>query len=146
MISGRAILRILNARLRAGGFSSGRRLPLLALLLLLATPTLAPAQQFPLTLPANTVYGRLGVGAGPGQAIPFNVFSSNILIGKVYFAKDYGAVCDGVTDDTGAIQAAVTAAAGNELRFPSGQCLVAGTITNTNNVPMHIVRDLPAIR
>jgi hypothetical protein len=44
--------------------------------------------------------------------------------------KDYGAVCDGVTDDTSAIQAAINATSsanigtGKALRFPPGVCLV----------------------
>lgn len=48
-----------------------KKLPL-ALLALLA-PALAAAQtstQFPQTLPQNTVVGRLGVSAGPAQAVP----------------------------------------------------------------------------
>lgn len=42
----------------------------------------------------------------------------------------YGAVCDGITDDTVAIQAAITAATAlhREVFFPTGQCLVT-TIT-----------------
>lgn len=42
-------------------------LALLAALL----PAIAVAQSnFPATMPANTVYGRLGIGAGPGQPVP----------------------------------------------------------------------------
>lgn len=37
------------------------------------------AQPFPQTLPANTVYGRLGIGPGPGQAIPFATLQANIF-------------------------------------------------------------------
>jgi hypothetical protein len=51
---------------------------LLALLLLLTEP--AFAQQFPTTMPANTVYGRLGIGTGPGQAIPLSVLTTNLLL------------------------------------------------------------------
>jgi len=35
--------------------------------------------QLPQTLPSNTVVGRLGIGSGPGQAIPFSVLSSNLF-------------------------------------------------------------------
>lgn len=43
-------------------------------------PALAAAQvpNFPQTLPPNTVVGRLGVGPGPSQAIPFSVLNSQI--------------------------------------------------------------------
>ena len=41
-------------------------------------PALAAAQTFP-TVPANTVIGRLGVGTGPSQAIPFSVLSQNMF-------------------------------------------------------------------
>jgi len=47
----------------------------LALLCLVAT---AAAQSFPLTLPASTVYGRLGIGTGPGQAIPFSTLGQQL--------------------------------------------------------------------
>lgn len=36
------------------------------------------AQVSPQTLPASTVWGRLGISAGPGQAIPFNVLIANL--------------------------------------------------------------------
>lgn len=49
-------------------------LALLAALL----PSLAAAQ-VPSTLPANTVLGRLGVGAGPVQAIPFATLGPTLL-------------------------------------------------------------------
>lgn len=50
---------------------------------LLSVLTVAPAlaQQFPQTLPANTVVGRLGISPGPAQAIPFASFSANFLNG-----------------------------------------------------------------
>jgi hypothetical protein len=41
---------------------------------------------------------------------------------------DYGAVCDGVTDTTSAIQAALTAAAGKVLTFNSGNTCVVGQL------------------
>src|ERR1700726_3750054 len=30
-------------------------------------------------LPANTVFGRLGIGTGPGQAIPFSILVNNLM-------------------------------------------------------------------
>ena len=48
----------------------------LAAIILLACSMLGGAQaqtQFPTTLPSNSVWGRLGIGAGPGQAIPFGL-------------------------------------------------------------------------
>lgn len=36
------------------------------------------AQVSPQTLPSNTVWGRLGISAGPGQAIPFSILSSQL--------------------------------------------------------------------
>lgn len=47
---------------------------LATLFAVLALAGTAAAQVPPPTLPANTVYGRLGVGPGPGQAIPFATF------------------------------------------------------------------------
>jgi hypothetical protein len=46
--------------------------------------------------------------------------------GQAFDVRDYGAVGDGVTDDTAAIQAAATAAAGNVLFFPPGVYAAAG--------------------
>ncbi|WP_407160168.1 glycosyl hydrolase family 28-related protein [Bradyrhizobium sp. STM 3557] len=40
------------------------------MLLLVLAPALVAAQQFPTTMPANSVFGRLGIGAGPGQPVP----------------------------------------------------------------------------
>lgn len=41
---------------------------------LIAAPAAAQVPNFPQTLPANTVVGRLGIGPGPAQAIPFATF------------------------------------------------------------------------
>jgi hypothetical protein len=43
--------------------------------------------------------------------------------------KDFGAVGNGVTDDTAAIQAAVNSAAGKTVYFPSGTYITSATIT-----------------
>jgi len=46
--------------------------------LVLGAPAFAQSN-FPQTLPPNTVVGRLGIGPGPAQAIPFSTFGQNIL-------------------------------------------------------------------
>ena len=45
--------------------------------------------------------------------------------------KDFGAVGDGVTDDTAAIQAAITAGAGKSVFFPSGKYKITATLNIT---------------
>jgi hypothetical protein len=48
--------------------------------------------------------------------------------------KDFGAVGDGVTDDTAAIQLAITAASGKKLYFPSGTYNTTGNINLVSNI------------
>ena len=65
------------------------------------------------------------VSLGGGSAMPSGAFN----------VKAYGAVGDGVTDDTVAIQAAATASAvsGGTLFFPTGTYVVSSGITGLNN-------------
>jgi hypothetical protein len=54
----------------------------IAIAVLLALAALGGAQaqtQYPQTLPSNSVWGRTGIGSGPGQAIPFAIFTGNLL-------------------------------------------------------------------
>lgn len=51
-----------------------------ALALVVSAPAVV-APLFPATLPANTVWGRLGIGSGPGQAIPFGTLFGNLFNG-----------------------------------------------------------------
>jgi hypothetical protein len=51
--------------------------------------------------------------------------------------KDFGAVGDGVTDDTAAIQWAVNAAAGKSLYFPGGTYIVSSVITLVSNTSLY---------
>ncbi|AUS02786.1 pectin lyase fold/virulence factor [Vibrio phage 2.275.O._10N.286.54.E11] len=61
-----------------------------------------------------------------------NVFDSEDAVGVIN-VKDFGAVGDGVTDDTEAIQAALDTQEENIL-FPEGTYLVSNTLTITGNV------------
>jgi hypothetical protein len=56
---------------------------ILGLLAALCAIPAAAQTQFPQTLPANTVWGRTGIGPGPGQAIPFGVLFGNVFGGSV---------------------------------------------------------------
>ena len=56
--------------------------------------------------------------------------------GQVYNVKAYGAVCNGVTDDTAAIQSVINfftngraATASGSIFFPIGQCLISSPLT-----------------
>jgi hypothetical protein len=94
----------------------------------------AAAQTFP-SVPANSVIGRLGVGTGPSQAIPFNTLRSQMGIAaqpEVY-ASTYGVTCDGTTDDTAAAQLAITTAAGRPVVFPAGTCKISSTLVYTTS-------------
>lgn len=57
--------------------------------------------QVPQTMPANTIFGRLGIGAGPGQAIPLSVLASQInasvVLGPSSCSDNIIARFDGIT-------------------------------------------------
>jgi len=55
------------------------------------------------------------------------------LLGDVFDVTDYGAIGDGINDDTGGIQAALTASANNGiLYFPKGDYLVTGSLISVS--------------
>jgi hypothetical protein len=72
----------------------------------------------------SSLVGFLQAGLG---AVPTTVQSK---LRDVVSVKDFGAVGDGVTDDTAAIQAAVTA--GNTILFPAGNYKVTSQISCTS--------------
>jgi hypothetical protein len=94
----------------------------LALLLGLADPALAQWQ-----VPLDTI----PVGRGPGIT-----GFSNSGPGTIYVAAK-GALCDGATDDTAAINLAeqtLSAAGGGELVFPEGTCIVTGLTKRSSTI------------
>jgi hypothetical protein len=48
---------------------------------------------------------------------------------KTVYAAAYGMKCDGVTDDTASLQAAINASQGLRLQLPPGTCLISSTVT-----------------
>jgi len=59
--------------------------------------------------------------------------------------KDFGAVGDGVTDDTAAIQAAIDAASGAAVWFPLGVYLITDTVENTTATEIHLLSEGKAV-
>ena len=60
-------------------------------------------------------------------AIAFPTFAA---AGKVVRVVDFGAKCDGITDDTGAVRSALAAAgAQSRIELPAGTCVISDTIT-----------------
>ncbi|MFM9865666.1 MAG: glycosyl hydrolase family 28-related protein, partial [Micropepsaceae bacterium] len=67
----------------------------------------------------------------------------------VYNVKDFGAKCDGITEDHTAIQAAIDAAAttGGTVQFPAGTTLIGATLTLRARVTLKgISRDATVIK
>lgn len=108
-------------------------------ILALLTLTVGPAFTQPSTpLPANTVWGRLGIGVGPGQAIPFATLARNLVATLAQFlgSNDYGVSvladpltkCNGTADDTAGITAVF--ATGAKLVFiPPGLTCRVSSVT-----------------
>lgn len=70
--------------------------------------------------PSSTI-GSLILGKG-SSADPAYFTPTNIA---TFYATAYGAVCDGTTDDTTAIQAAIAAAGNNRVILPGGTCVIS---------------------
>lgn len=67
---------------------------------------------------------------------PYTTIPPNNSVYRIFDIANYGAKCDGTTDDTAAIQAASTAAtvAGGTLLFTASNCKISNTITLGSNV------------
>ena len=59
---------------------------------------------------------------------------NRLIAGAPVNVKDFGAVGDGVTDDTAAIQAALTFAVGSDILFPKGTYVFTGSVINNTCV------------
>lgn len=86
------------------------------------------------TLPPNTVLGRLGIGPGPAQAIPFATLNAQLNPTSLSVTL-FGALCDynGTTgtDDSAAFNAAVAYAdsiGGAKIVVPPRKCAIANTV------------------
>lgn len=104
----------------------------------------APALSQSINLPAQSVYGRLGIGTGPGQAIPFPTLSTQLGAAadpSSAFAKsidDYGAspTASGAANFA-AIQAGIAATpAGGTLYVKQRGYQVAGQTIISKNIKL----------
>ena len=83
----------------------------------------------PMTKPTSEQVTFLAAGSGATQRTALDKLRDVVSV------KDFGAVGDGVADDTAAIQAAVTYASSNNIRLMLGVShLVSSSITVTGNV------------
>ena len=73
--------------------------------------------------------GSTYIGSGTGAILR----SIGGKLGDVISVRDYGTVGDGVADDTAAVQAALTAAAGRTLKFQSGTYLITAQMSPAAN-------------
>jgi parallel beta-helix repeat protein len=82
--------------------------------------------------------GTINIDAASVSYVPAGVGAVSTTVQsklrQIVSVKDFDAVGDGVTDDTVAIQAAITASANNTLFFPAGTYLFSSTINLVSNI------------
>ncbi len=80
---------------------------------------------------SGTVFTATGVGSGSGNAYYVRTVESKLR--DVVSVKDYGAIGDGITDDTVSIQAALNSGAGG-VYIPTGNYLVTSLSARANTI------------
>ena len=93
--------------------------------------------KFKLATPANVdVWTQDNIAPGSSAYMSYTPAGSGAVTTTVQAklresvsVKDFGAVGDGVTDDTAAIQAAITAGAGKKVYFPAATYLISSALT-----------------
>lgn len=113
-----------------------------------STITLSPSSAPNIVL-EGALAGPQGI-VGPSGVLTAATFTTNGSVKQtVYNVRDYGAVGDGVTDDSSAIQTAIMAAnvAGGEVLFPQSVYIVNAplTFTNVQNVTIRGTQKASAI-
>lgn len=85
----------------------------------------------------NTSVGGINIAPGMARSDVDNAFRAVMAELRAYFndsavnVKDYGAVGDGTTDDTTAIQNAINASPSGQVFFPAGDYKITNTLTLT---------------
>ena len=90
----------------------------------------------------NTDSSQIVYNQGGTGAVTTNVKAK---LQEFVSVKDFGAVGDGVTDDTAAIQAAIDAASGAAVWFPLGAYLITDTVENTTATEIHLLSEGKAV-
>lgn len=114
------------------------RAAIFSAILVIAGVTQAIGQSFPLTMPANTVYGRLGVSTGPGSAIPLSVLSGvlslTVDLTSINSGTDTGLLYNKSSKVGNATAASINTSGGYQF-FGVGDAISTGISRSTGTKP-----------